>query len=39
MYAVNLGTLKHYLELLKKALDENNPINSPQQIYNVDESG
>ena len=39
MDAINSETLEHYFTLLNKTLEENNLKNSPQQIYNVDESG
>ena len=39
MDAINSETLEHYFTLLKKTLEENNLKNSPQRIYNVDESG
>ena len=39
MDAINSETLEHYFALLKKTLEENNLKNSPQRIYNVDESG
>ena len=31
--------MKHYFDLLKKTLQENKFINSPGQIYNIDECG
>ena len=39
MYAINSETIKHYFDLLKSTLKENGLMNSPLQIYNVDESG
>ena len=39
MDAINSETIEHYFALLKKTLEENNLKNSPQRIYNVDESG
>ena len=39
MDAINSETLEHYFTLLKNTLEENNLKNSPQRIYNVDESG
>ena len=30
---------KHYLDLLEKTLKDNNLLNKPAQIYNVDETG
>ena len=39
MDAVNRETLKQYFDLLKDALTEHNLLQSPLQIYNVDESG
>ena len=39
MDAVNTSTMKHYFDLLKKTLKENKLIDSPGQIYNVDECG
>ena len=39
MDAVNASTMNHYFDLLKKTLQENNLMNSPGQIYNVDECG
>ena len=37
MDAVNVGT--HYFDLLETTLKDNNPLHSPGQIYNVDETG
>ena len=39
MDAIDSETLENYFTLLKKTLEENNLKNSPQWIYNVDESG
>ena len=39
MDAVIASTMNHYFDLLKKTLQENDLINSPGQIYNVDECG
>ena len=39
MAAINQQTLMQYFELLKDTLIENNLLNSPSQIYNMDESG
>ena len=39
MDAVNTSTMKLYFDLLKKTLKENKLIDSPGQIYNVDECG
>ena len=39
MDAVNRETLNQYFDLLKDALTEHNLLQSPLQIYNVDESG
>ena len=39
MDAVNEDTITHYFDLLKKTLEENGLINSPERIYNVDETG
>ena len=39
MAAVNQQTLMQYFELLKDTLIENNLLNSPSQIHNMDESG
>ena len=39
MDAVNVDTMKHYFDMLKKTLQENKLMNSPGQIYNVDECG
>ena len=38
--AINSEILEHYFTLLKKTLEENDDLkNSPQWIYNMDESG
>ena len=39
MDCCNNDMIKQCLDLLKKALTENDLIDSPAQIYNVDESG
>ena len=39
MAAVNPDTLTQYFDLLKDTLVEHNLLNSPSQIYNMDESG
>ena len=39
MNAINEDTITHYFDLLKKTLEENNLINSPERIYNVDDTG
>ena len=39
MDAVNEVTMNNYFQLLEKTLKENNLMNSPAQIYNVDETG
>ena len=40
MDAVTSQTIKHYFDLLEKTLkDNNNLLNKPTQIYNVDETG
>ena len=39
MDAVNVGTMKHYFDLLETTLKDNNLLHSPGQIYNVDEIG
>ena len=39
MDAVNRETLKQYFDILKDALTEHNLLQTPLQIYNVDESG
>ena len=39
MDAVNKDTVAHYFDLLKKTLEENGLINSPERIYNIDETG
>ena len=39
MDAINPETIEHYFKLLKDTLEQNNLMDSPQQIYNVDESG
>ena len=39
MDAINSETMKHYFDLLESTLKDNNLMNAPSQIYNVDESG
>ena len=39
MDAVNEDTITHYFDLLKQTLRDNSLINSPERIYNVDETG
>jgi len=39
MDTVNADTISHYYNLLETTLRENNLLNSPTQIYNVDETG
>ena len=39
MDAVNKETMEHYFSLLEDTLADHNLLNSPTQIYNVDESG
>ena len=39
MDAMNEDTLKHYFDLLEDTLKEHNLLDSPSQLYNVDESG
>ena len=39
MDAINSETMNHYFDLLEKTLKDNNLMNCPSQIYNVDESG
>ena len=39
MDAVTSQTIKHYFDLLEKTLKDNNLLNKPAQIYNVDETG
>ena len=39
MDAVTSQALKHYFDLLEKTLKDNNLLNKPAQIYNVDETG
>ena len=39
MEAINQQTLKQYFELLNDTLREHDLLNSPSQIYNMDESG
>ena len=39
MDAINSETISQYFKLLKETLEQNNLMNSPQQIYNVDETG
>jgi len=36
---MNAETMGHYFRLLKETLTENDLLNAPKQIYNVDESG
>ena len=37
-WTINPETIKHYFKLLKDTLEQNNLMDSPQQIYNVEES-
>ena len=37
--AVNEDTITHYFDLSKQTLRDNSLINSPERIYNVDETG
>ena len=39
MDAINSETISQYFKLLKETLEQNKLMNSPQQIYNVDETG
>ena len=39
MDAVTSQAIKHYFDLLEKTLKDNNVLNKPAQIYNVDETG
>ena len=39
MDAVTSQALKHYFDLLEKTQKDNNLLNKPAQIYNVDETG
>ena len=39
MDAVTSQAVKQYFDLLEKTLRDNNLLNSPAQIYNVDEAG
>ena len=39
MDAVTSQAIKHYFDLLEKTLKDNNLLNKPAQIYNVDETG
>ena len=39
MNCLNPEAMKKYFELLKDVLVENDLLNSPSQIYNVDETG
>ena len=39
MDAVTSQAIKHYFDLLEKTLKDNNLLNKPTQIYNVDETG
>ena len=39
MDAINPETIAQYFKLLKETLEQNKLMNSPQQIYNVDETG
>jgi len=39
MDAVNVGTMRHYFDLLETTLKDNNLLHSPGQIYNVHETG
>ena len=39
MNAMSKDTLNHYFDLLKETIRENNLLNSPTKVYNVDETG
>ena len=39
MDAINSETMNHYFDLLESTLKDNNLMNCPSQVYNVDESG
>ena len=39
MDAVTSQAIKHYFKILKKTLKDNNLLNKPAKIYNVDETG
>ena len=39
MNVINSETISQYFKLLKETLEQNKLMNSPQQIYNVDETG
>ena len=39
MDAINSETISQYNELVKETLEQNKLMNSPQQIYNIDETG
>ena len=39
MDAVNIGTTRHYFDLLETTLKDNNLLHSPGHIYNIDETG
>ena len=39
MDAVNEDTITHYFDLLKQTVIDNSLINSPERIYNVDDTG
>ena len=39
MDAMNEDTINHYFDLLEDTLKEHDLLNSPSQLYNVDESG
>ena len=39
MNAMNKDTLNHYFDLLEETMKENNLLNSPTKVYNVDETG
>ena len=39
MEAMNSEMMEHYFALLKETLEVHNVVDSPAQIYNVDESG
>ena len=39
MESLNKQAITSYFDLLKSVLEDNNLMNSPEQIYNVDESG
>ena len=39
MNAMNKDTLNYYFDLLEETMKENNLVNSPTKVYNVDETG